>query len=128
MGKGKRGTGARKRAPGSTASSRMLILLEQIQEQNRATIEAVYSESRRLEKKLVDRFNRLEAKVDNLEQAVRFHTAELKTHSSVREELRNLVLELRRDFAQFQEKIEGSRGEVAGLDRRISSLESRLLP
>jgi chromosome segregation ATPase len=99
----------------------MLILLEQIQEQNRTTIEAIYSETRRLEKQLGDRFDRLEARVDNLELAVRFHTAELKP-------LQNSVLELGRDFAQFQEKIERSREEVAALDRRISSLESRLLP
>ena len=51
------------RPPSSTATGRMTLLLEEIQEQNRATIEAVFALEHRLEAKWEGRVAKLEAEV-----------------------------------------------------------------
>ena len=96
-----------------TAAERTNVLLEDIKAQNRATIEAVWNAKEELERKFGERFERIEQRLDRVEDAIRYHSKEIA-------ELRTELRQLRSDF---DERTELSR--LDALERRVALLEKR---
>jgi len=123
------------RPPSSTATGRMTLLLEQIQEQNRATIEAVFALEQRLEAKWEVRFARIEARLDALEVAVRLNTETLRQHSEILRQHTEMLRQHSDELRRQSEAIEGMRRDLnsqrALLERkgdtsRLEALEGRV--
>lgn len=87
----------------------MAILLENIQEQNRATIEAVLSTEQKRERQVSDLREGLSLRLDALEIAMRASTAEI-----------------RRLGEGFASKPDAA--DLAVLDKRVAALEARAAP
>jgi chromosome segregation ATPase len=120
----------------------MTILLEQIQEQNRATIEAVLSQGTAIRREMGELERRLAGRIDALEAAVRQHSAEIRQHSSeIRQhsaEIRQQADELRKvkeQLAEVKEQLAELTGVVRGkpdaaalqaLEVRVTNLERRV--
>ena len=118
----------RRRSPAETPIGRVTILLEQIQEQNRATIEAVFASEQRIRRDFEARFTSLEHRVAALEIAVRKNSEdiqELKTavrkNTEDIQELKRSVDEVRAAMAQKPDA-----AQLAALEVRVARIEMRL--
>ncbi len=139
---------SKERAPSATATGRMNILLEQIQEQNRAVMEAVTGFRREAKADLAEfraevnaRFEAVEAairinsdgierngrdvraltaRIEVLEQAVLMLSAELR-------EVKSDVAVLKSDVAEVRAILAGqpSADQLGSLERRVAALEKR---
>jgi methyl-accepting chemotaxis protein len=137
------------RPPSSTSAGRVTILLEQIQEQNGATIEAVQSQGTSIRREMGEVERRLAARIDALEAAVRqnsadirqnsadirLHSEQLRRHSEQIEassaDIRHQADELRKVREQLAELTGVVRGKpdaaaLEALEARVTNLERRV--
>jgi uncharacterized protein HemX len=123
------------RPPSTTSAGRMTILLEQIQEQNRATIEAVQSQGTSIRREMGELERRLERRIDALEAAVRQNSADIRQNSAdIRQhaaDIRQQADELREVRKQLAELTGVARGKpdttaLEALDARVTNLERRV--
>jgi chromosome segregation ATPase len=135
-------TTRRPKAPDDPAGPRFLVLLEQIQEQNRATIEAVWSLDQKMERRFEEESGKNELRFQSLEAAVRFNSEQIRKNSEdIRknsEDIRELSDGLTRlatsmdALARRMERVEEAIGikadaaVVAALDARLRRIEERL--
>jgi chromosome segregation ATPase len=115
-------------APGRSLASRTAILLESIQEQNKATIEAVFASEQKLNRKMDELHRGLTLRIEALEAAVRQNSADIKQNSEdIRrntEELRQHSEEIRKMQETLQRKLD--RDELKALENRVTALEKRV--
>ena len=132
----------RRRSPAETPIGRVTILLEQIQEQNRATIEAVFASEQRIRRDFEARFTSLEHRVAALEIAVRKNSEdiqELKTavrkNSEDIQELKTAVRKNTEDIQELKRSVDEVRAamaqkpdaaQLAALEVRVARIEMRL--
>lgn len=100
----------------------MTILLEQIQEQNRATIEAVQSQGTSIRRDMGELERRLAVRIEALEAAVRQNSADIQRHTA---ELQRQSAELQRHSAEIQQNSADIRQNSA--DLRQNSADIRQL-
>lgn len=102
--------------------SHMTAVLENIEQQNRATIEAVFALERRLVERFEARFDQIELRLGALEFAVRKNSEDIRKNS---EDIAGLQREVRR----LADILGADRDEnaIASLERRVTALEARLL-
>jgi chromosome segregation ATPase len=107
--------------PSGTASGRVAILLEQIQEQNRATIEAVTSLGTSLRREISELRRDLTLRIEALEIAVRKNSEDIRKNS---EDIRKL----QEQVAELTEVVRGKvdRADLEALALRVARLEARL--
>jgi chromosome segregation ATPase len=132
----------RKRSPAETPTGRVTILLEQIQEQNRATIEAVFASEQRIRRDFDARFSSLEQRVAALEVAVRKNSEDIqelkvavRKNSEDIQELKVAVRENSEDIQELKRSVDEVRAamaqkmdaaQLAALEARVAHLETRL--
>ena len=131
----RRTTGAR-RAPSGAESARAFgVVLERIESQMTAVVEAVTSATQRLDAKIDALGAHLSERISVLEQVVRQNSLDIRQNSEdIRKNsedigqnsedilaLRNEVALLRHDFDHREE-----RGRVDALEARVAALETRL--
>lgn len=121
--------------PSGTAEGRFSILMEQMLEQNRGTIEAVQSLEQKMDRRFNDSEERADLRFKSLEAAVRMNSADIRKNSEKIERLISVTDQLGRDLrgltarverieAVLSMKVDGpSTGE---LEARIRRLEERL--
>jgi predicted RNase H-like nuclease (RuvC/YqgF family) len=110
----RRTTGAR-RAPSTAESIRGFgVVLERVESQMAAVLEAVTSSSDRLDARIDTLEARLSERIAALEQVVRAHSERISG-------LENEVARLRHDFDHREE-----RGRMEALELRVAALETRL--
>jgi predicted nucleic acid-binding Zn-ribbon protein len=99
----------------------MTAVLENIEQQNRATIEAVFASERRMTEMFEARFQNIERRLDALEFAVRKNPEDIRKNS---EDLVKLQSEVRR----MADVLGADRDEnvISALERRVTALEQRL--
>jgi predicted RNase H-like nuclease (RuvC/YqgF family) len=123
-----RTTGATK-APSAAASIRGFgVVLERIESQMTAVLEAVTSSSERLDARIDLLEARLSQRISALEDVVRQHSQRIsaledvvRQHSERISSLENEVARLRHDFDHREE-----RGRMEALEVRVAALEARL--
>jgi len=129
-------------APGRTAASRQAILLEAIQEQNRATIEAVFASKQELQRNMDEtrreltlRLGAVEAIVKKNSEDIRQNSEDIRQNSEdirknseqIRlntEELGRHSEELRRIAAMLERK--SDQASLIALEKRVTALEKRV--
>jgi len=122
-------------APGRTAASRQAILLEAIQEQNRATIEAVFASKQELQRNMDEtrreltlRLGAVEAIVKKNSEDIRQNSEDIRKNSEqIRlntEELGRHSEELRRIAAMLERK--SDQASLIALEKRVTALEKRV--
>ena len=117
----RRTTGAR-RAPSGAESARAFgVVLERIESQMTAVVEAVTSATQRLDAKIDALGAHLSERISVLEQVVRQNSLDIRQNSEDILALRNEVALLRHDFDHREE-----RGRVDALEARVAALEARL--
>jgi uncharacterized protein YukE len=121
--------------PSASAAGRFTILLEQIQEQNRATIEAVYALEGKMERRFEEMRSYFEARLSVLEAAIRLNTEAIRKNS---EDIRKNSEDIRKnseDIQAVRRQLEELTGTVGGkvdasafaqLEARVARLEERL--
>ncbi len=128
------------RAPSSTRWGRIEILLEEMQAQNAATIEAVYAESAAIRREMRASFRTLDERIALLELTVKGHTAAIRDLSeAVRknsEDIRKNSEDIRKNSEDIQRNSEDIRkisddllrvsGTVEDLGARVAHLEARV--
>ena len=103
------------------AFSHMTAVLENIEQQNRATIEAMFAMERRLTDRFEARFEKIDLRLDALEVAVRQNSADIRRNSediaAMQRELHRLsgILGADRDV-----------NAITALENRVSALEARV--
>jgi uncharacterized coiled-coil protein SlyX len=110
----RRTTVARKASSGAETTRAVGVVLERIESQMGAVLEAVTSSSQRLDARIDALETRLSERISVLEQVVR----QLSGHMSA---LGHEVARLRRDFDNREE-----RGRMEALEARVAALETRL--
>ena len=105
----RKGTGRRE-----TVESRFLVMLESIQEQNRATIEAVLGVERRLTEKIDDLERRLTLRIEALEIAVRKNSEDIE------------LLKVRVEQLAQELRAKPSQDALRQLEVRVSRVEAHL--
>jgi predicted RNase H-like nuclease (RuvC/YqgF family) len=123
-----RTTGAR-RAPSTAEAIRGFgVVLERVESQMAAVLEAVTSSSERLDARIDTLEARLSERISALEQVVRAHSERIsaleqvvRAHSERISALENEVARLRHDFDHRDE-----RGRMDALELRVAALETRL--
>ena len=115
-------------APGQTAASRQAILLEAIQEQNRATIEAVYASKQELVQRMDEMRRELTLRLEIVEAIVKKNSEDIcKNSEQIRlntEELGRHSEELRRIAAMLERK--SDQASLIALEKRITALEKHV--
>ena len=111
MTRGKKGAPKRAAAAGSTATSRLNVILERVEEQQRVVIEAVTSNREALERKIEEGNLKLASRIDTLELVVRQNSEDIRKNS---EDLRSLSDKL-------DAKADSTR--VTALEARVDALE-----
>jgi len=115
-------------APGRTAASRQAILLEAIQEQNRATIEAVYASKQELAQRMDEMRRELTLRLEIVEAIVKKNSEDIcKNSEQIRlntEELGRHSEELRRIAAMLERK--SDQASLIALEKRITALEKHV--
>jgi chromosome segregation ATPase len=129
--------------------SRVLVLMEQMEEQNRATYEAVLAVEGRILARLDGRLERIELRLDVLEAAVRQNSADIgklqaavgqlqaavDQNSADIEKLQAAVgqnsaeiAKLREELARINQapRIEQSEDAIKDIERRVQEIERRL--
>ena len=128
---------SRKRQPktSSTQMGRVLILLEEMREQNHATIEAVFSSEQRTNRRLEEIELKLTRRLDVLEVAVRMNSDEIRKNS---EDIKRNSEDIRKnseDIQRMSQEIREMRGvlerkadhaALVALEQRVSALEKRV--
>lgn len=102
------------RPPSSTSVGRMTILLEQIQEQNRATIEAVHSQGTSLRREMREIERNLTLRIEALELAVRKNSEDIQ--------------QMKKQLAELTDVVRGKAdaAELKALEVRVARLEERV--
>lgn len=125
----------RVRPAGSTAQSRFTILLEAIEQQNRATIEAVFSTRDELRREFNEKFERVDQRLSTLEFVARHHTSLLEQHGERLTSLETKVDVLQEDVRVLQKDVrhltglletKADKAQVDRLEERVTALEARL--
>jgi len=115
-------------APGQTAASRQAILLEAIQEQNRATIEAVYASKQELAQRMDEMRRELTLRLEIVEAIVKKNSEDIcKNSEQIRlntEELGRHSEELRRIAAMLERK--SDQASLIALEKRVAALEKHV--
>src|SRR5687768_40749 len=101
--------------------SRVLILLERIEQQNQATIDAVFASERRIREDLGGEISKLALRVEALEIAVRKNSEDIRKNS---EDIQKLNAQVAR-LAQILDADERENA-IQRLDRRVTAIEQRL--
>ena len=109
------------RPPSSTSAGGVAILLEQIQEQNHATIKAVRSVESSLRREIVELRRDLTLRIEALEVAVRKNSEDIR-------QLQHDVRALQNEVAELKAVVRGKADESAlkALETRVARLEARL--
>ena len=104
---------SRKRQPktSSTQMGRVLILLEEMREQNHATIEAVFSSEQRTNRRLEEIELKLTRRLDVLEVAVRMNSDEIRKNS---EDIKRNSEDIRKNSEDIKKNSEGHQEEQRG--------------
>ncbi|MGQ0508354.1 MAG: hypothetical protein ACT4TC_23900 [Myxococcaceae bacterium] len=110
MVKGK-GTGSR-RVP--STGSQFLVLLEEIREQNKATIEAVFSLEQKMDRRFEDLERRLTLRIEALEIAVRKNSEDIA------------ALQARVDSLAAEMHARPSPEQLQSIEERVARLEKHL--
>ena len=118
--------GVRAKAGHQDASfSKVIVLLEEMREQNKATIEAVWAAKNELRDEFGVRFERIEMRLDVLESVVRQNSADIKKNSEdIRKNSEDIIAlgeELRRLAQVVSTKAEAE--VVESLRLRIERIE-----
>jgi len=117
-----RRTADAKRAPSGAESARAFgVVLERLESQMGAVLEAVTTSSQRLDAKIDALGAHLSERISVLEQVVRQNSDDIRKNSEDILALRNEVARLRHDFDHREE-----RGRVDALEARVAALEARL--
>jgi len=135
---------SRKRQPktSSTQMGRVLILLEEMREQNHATIEAVFSSEQRTNRRLEEIELKLTRRLDVLEVAVRMNSDEIRKNSEDIKKNSEDIKKNSEDIKKNSEDIERMSREIremrgmlerkadhaalVALEQRVSALEKRV--
>ncbi len=118
----------------------MLVLLEQIQEQNRATIEAVVSSEQKTGRRIDELDVRLTRRVEALELAVQMNSADIRQNSAdIQEmrvdiqknsvdiqEMRGDIREMRGDIQEMRGDIQEMRGDIHRMDEDLRNFGVQL--
>src|SRR5262249_9123256 len=104
------------------------ILLEQIQEQNRATLEAVFSLDQKLTRQREESELKLTRRLDALEAAVRINGEDIRKNS---EDIRKNSQDIQRMTQEIREKPvnlerKADQAALTALEQRVSVLEKRI--
>ncbi len=125
----------RLRAPSDTAAGRVALLLEQIQEQNKATIEAVFAAEKRIRDDFGQRFDSLERRVAALEFVVKQHSEQLGRLESRMDGLESRMDRLEAEVRELKDAVSriagrldefATRAELKALEQRVAALEQRV--
>ena len=103
------------------AFSHMTAVLENIEQQNRATIEAMFAMERRLTDRFDARFEKIELRLTALEIAVRKNSEDIRQNSED-------IASLQRETARLAGILEADRevNAIAALENRVAALEARV--
>ncbi len=119
--------------PSSTRYGRVLIMLEEIREQNKATIEAVFATTAALEKKFESRFQQIETRLTALEAAVKLNSEDIKRNSAAiernSEDIKRNSAAIERnseDIKKHTEELVALRAAVTRLETRVSQVDQKL--
>jgi hypothetical protein len=119
----------------SVLASHMAAILENIEQQNRATIEALQATEHRLMETFGRRFDAIEVRLSALEFAVRKNSEDIRKNS---DDIRKNSDDIRKnseDIAQLQQEVarigkilgvEADENTIAVLERRVTAIETRL--
>jgi methyl-accepting chemotaxis protein len=100
----------------------MTILLEQIQEQNRATIEAVQSQGTSIRREMGELERRLEGRIDALEAAVRQNSADIRQNSA---DIRQNSADIRQHSAEIRQNSEDIRQHSADIRQNSADIRQQ---
>jgi hypothetical protein len=112
----------------SKEMSRVLVLMERMEEQNRATYEAVMAVEGRILGAINPRLDKIELRLDALEIAVRQNSEDIKRNSEDikrnSEDIKALRLEVERLNTLL--RVEADENVIQSLERRVRALEERV--
>ncbi len=112
----------------STETGRVLVLVEQMVEQNRATIEAVFAIDQKMGRRLEETEARLTRRLDALEGAVRLNSEGIKKNSEDikknSEDIQRMSGEIREMRTLLERKAD--QASLRDLEKRVSALEKRV--
>lgn len=99
----------------------MTAVLENIEQQNRATIEAMFAMERRLTDRFDARFEKIELRLSALELAVRQNSADIRKNSED-------IAALQRETARLAGILGADRdvNAIKALENRVAALEARV--
>ena len=123
MPKKTKGKSARREAPapGETAESRVLILLEDIQQKVNASNEGIASMRAELIARMDAQFESLKSRIDVLELAVRKNSEDIRKNSED-------IADLRREVERLTQRVDRiSERELPALEARVRAVEQRLM-
>jgi chromosome segregation ATPase len=100
------------RPPSNTSAGRVAILLEQIQEQNRATIEAVRSVESSLRREITELRRDLTLRMEALEIAVRKNSEDIR-------ELQQQVRKNSEDIRELQQQVRKNSEDIRELQQQV---------
>jgi hypothetical protein len=108
--------------------SHMAAVLENIEQQNRATIEAVFAMERRLTDRFEQRFGAIELRLTALEIAVRKNSEDIRKNSEDIRKNSEDIAKLQLEVQRLAKILGADRDEnaIQSLERRVSALEARL--
>ncbi len=108
--------------------SHMTAVLENIEQQNRATIEAVFAAERRLTERFERRFESIELRLSALELAVKQNSADIRKNSEDIRKNSEDILKLQREVERLGKILGADRDEnaIQALERRVRALEERV--
>ena len=109
------------RSPADSRLGRMNVLLEDIRQQNNAVMDALKATANLLERKMEERFSRIEMRLDVLEMVVRQNSADIRKNSEDIEALRVQLVRVNEIL-----RTEDQENSVVALERRVRVLEDRL--
>ena len=113
-------TARKKRASaGSTPTTRLNVILERVEEQQRVVIEAVTSNREALERKIESETGKLGARIDVLEIAVRQNSADIRQNTA---DIRQNSADIQAIAEKLDTKADSKR--VTALEDRVQALES----
>lgn len=119
----------------SVLATHMAAILENIEQQNRATIEALQATEHRLVEHFGRRFDAVELRLTALEFAVRKNSEDIRKNSEDIAKLQKDVAKLQDDVAKLQHSVtrigtvlgvDADENAIAGLERRVTAIEARL--
>ncbi len=121
--------------PSATPMGRVLVMLEQIQEQNRATIEAVRSSETTLRRELSEVEDRLKLRVDVLDAAVRMNSEDIRKNSEAIRQNSEDIRQNSVDILRLNDQVEKltvavqekpDTASMTRLEQRVRRIEERL--